>query len=195
MHGFSTIQAPMPRLLAAACALVVLAVAGCGSDNASTTVEGQTTPPPVASTTATDPATTTAPATTTTPGEPPKIDAQTAFTKLQACVGGKAGETYQWFAPTVTYAQNMGGNGFTVTLKGKPVTLVVFPYAEAAQRGYSDIQQRLIRLQQVRPTDYATVAATAAQAVGNVLEVATSGALDATAEAKVQSCISLSGAG
>jgi hypothetical protein len=190
MHGFSTIQAPMPRLLAAACALVVLVVAGCGSDNASTTVEGQTTPPPATSTTATTPA-----ATTTTPGAPASIDAAAAFQKLQACVGGKAGETYQWFAPTVTYAQNMQGNGFTVTLKGKPVTLIVFPYAEAAQRGYSDIQQRLIRLQQVRPTDYATVAATAAQAVGNVLEVAPSGALDATAEAKVQSCISLSGAG
>jgi hypothetical protein len=104
-------------------------------------------------------------------------------------VGGKSADTYQWFQPTVDYAAKNGGNGFTATLKGKPVTLIVFPSAEMAQLGYKDIQDRLIRLQQVRPTDYATVAATAAQAVGNVLEVAQSGALDATSEAKVQGCI------
>src|SRR5206468_1179738 len=85
-------------------------------------------------------------------------------------VGGKPAETYQWFQPTVDYAAKNGGDGFTVTLAGKPVTLVVFPSAEMAQLGYTDIQNRLIKLQQVRPTDYATVAATAAQAVGVVQE-------------------------
>lgn len=179
----------MSRLLAAALALAALVAAGCGGDTSTTAVDGQTTPPPVAPT-----ATTTAPATTTTTTTtpPPQIDAAAQFAKLQPCVGGKAAETYRWFEPTVEYARKLEGDGFTVTLKGKPVTLVVFPSAETAQLGYKDIQDRLIRLQQVRPTDYATVAATAAQAVGNVLEVATAGALDATSEAKVQSCITQS---
>ena len=168
-------------------ALVALVVAGCGGGTSTTPVEGSTTPPTVATTTA-------PPATTTTPATPQKIDAPTEFTKLKACVGGKSAETYQWFQPTVDYAAKMGGDGFTVTLKGKPVTLIVFPYAEAAQLGFKDIQDRLIRLQQVRPTDYATVAATAAQPVGNVLEVATAGALDPASEAKVQSCITQSAA-
>jgi hypothetical protein len=172
----------MWRLLAAALALAALAVSGCGGDTATTPVEGQTTPPTVA--------TTTTPATTTTATTAPQtVDAGAQFTGLKACVGGKSADTYQWFQPTVDYAAKNGGDGFTVVLKGKPVTLIVFPSAEMAQLGYKDIQDRLIRLQQVRPTDYATVAATAAQAVGNVLEVAQSGALDATSEAKVQGCI------
>jgi hypothetical protein len=175
----------MWRLLAAALALAALAVAGCGGDTATTPVEGQTTPPTV-STAATTPATTT---TTTTAAAPQKVDAAAQFTRLKACVGGKSADTYKWFQPTVDYAAKNGGDGLTVTLKGKPVTLIVFPSAEMAQLGYKDIQDRLIRLQQVRPTDYATVAATAAQAVGNVLEVAQAGALDATSEAKVQGCI------
>jgi hypothetical protein len=175
----------MWRLLAAALALAALVVAGCGGDTATTPVEGQTTPPTV-SIAATTPATTT---TTTTAAAPQKVDAAAQFTRLKACVGGKSADTYQWFQPTVDYAAKNGGDGFTATLKGKPVTLIVFPSAEMAQLGYKDIQDRLIRLQQVRPTDYATVAATAAQAVGNVLEVAQSGALDATSEAKVQGCI------
>jgi hypothetical protein len=175
----------MWRLLAAALALAALVVAGCGGDTATTPVEGQTTPPTVATTTT--PTTTTTTTTTTT--APQTVDAGAQFTRLKACVGGKSADTYQWFQPTVDYAAKNGGNGFTATLKGKPVTLIVFPSAEMAQLGYKDIQDRLIRLQQVRPTDYATVAATAAQAVGNVLEVAQSGALDATSEAKVQGCI------
>jgi hypothetical protein len=175
----------MPRWLPIPVALAVLALAGCGSDNGSTTVEGQTTPPTVATT-----STTTTAATTTTPA----IDALTQYTKLKACVGGKAAATYKWFQPTVDYASKNGGDGFTVTLKTKPVTLIVFPSAAMAQLGSTDIQNRLIRLQQVRPTDYATVAATAQQAVGNVLEVATTGALDPASEAKVQSCITQSAA-
>ncbi len=176
----------MPRCLPAALALAVLAIAGCGGDTSTTPVEGQTTPPPVV--------TTSTASTTTTTATTPQIDAAAQFTKLKACVGGKPSETYKWFQPTVDYAAKAGGDGFTVTLKGKPVTLAVFPSAQTAQLGYTDIQNRLIRLQQVRPTDYATVAATAAQAVGNVLEVASAGPLDATSEAKVQSCITQSAA-
>jgi hypothetical protein len=175
----------MPRLLTAALALAVLTVAGCGGDTATTPVEGQTTPPTV-STATTTPATTT---TTTTPAAPQKVDAAAQFTRLKACVGGKSADTYKWFQPTVDYAAKNGGDGLTVTLKGKPVTLIVFPSAEMAQLGYKDIQDRLIRLQQVRPTDYAAVAATAAQPVGNVVEVATQGPLDAASEATVQGCI------
>jgi hypothetical protein len=175
------------RCLATALALVALAVAGCGGDTSTTPVEGQTTPPPVSTTSTTTTATTTTAATTT-----PAVDALTQFTKLKACVGGKPAETYQWFQPTVDYAAKNGGDGFTVTLKGKPVTLIVFPSAAEAQLGSTDIQNSLIKLQQVRQTDYATVAGTAQQAVGNVLEVAQSGALDAASEAKVQGCISSS---
>jgi hypothetical protein len=175
----------MPRRLAAMLALAALALAGCGGDTSTTTVEGQTTPPPV-DTTATATTTTTTTATTATT---PQVDATAQFTKLKGCVGGKAAETYKWFQPTVDYAAKNGGDGFTVTLADKPVTLIVFPSAEMAQLGYTDIQNRLIKLQQVRPTDYATVAATAAQAIGNVLEVATAGPLDAPSEATVQSCI------
>jgi hypothetical protein len=181
----------MPRLLAAALALAVLALAGCGGDTTTTPVEGQTTPPTVATTTTP----TTAPTTTTTTAAAPRtVDAAAQFTKLKACVGGKSTETYQWFQPTVDYAAKNGGDGFTVTLKGKPVTLIVFPSAEMAQLGYKDIQDRLIRLQQVRPTDYASVAATAAQPVGNVLEVAQAGPLDPASEATVQGCITQSAA-
>jgi hypothetical protein len=181
----------MWRLLAAALALAALAVSGCGGDTATTPVEGQTTPPTVATTTT--PATTTT-ATTTTPAAPQTIDAAAQFTRLKACVGGKSADTYKWFQPTVDYAAKNGGDGLTVTLKGKPVTLIVFPSLQMAQLGYKDIQDRLIRLQQVRPTDYATVAATAAQPVGNVLEVATQGPLDPTAETTVQGCITSSAA-
>jgi hypothetical protein len=176
----------MSRWLPIPVALAVLALAGCGGDDGSTTVEGQTTPPTVATT-----STTTTTATTTTT---PTVDALGQYTKLKACVGGKHAATYQWFQPTVDYASKNGGDGFTVTLKGKPVTLIVFPSAAMAQLGSTDIQNRLIRLQQVRPTDYATVAATAQQAVGNVLEVATAGALDPASEAKVQGCITQSAA-
>jgi hypothetical protein len=177
----------MSRCLAPALALVALAIAGCGGGTGTTPVEGQTTPPTVATT-----STTTTTATTAT--TPQKLDALAQYTKLKACVGGKRTATYKWFQPTVDYAAKMGGDGFTVTLAGKPVTLIVFPYTEAAQLGFTDIQNRLIKLQQVRPTDYATVAATAAQPVGNVLEVATAGALDPASEAKVQSCITQSAA-
>lgn len=175
----------MTRRLAIPVTLAVLALAGCGGDGGSTTVEGQTTPPTVATTSTT---------TTTTATTTPTVDALGQFTKLKACVRGKHAATYQWFQPTVDYASKNGGDGFTVTLKGKPVTLIVFPSPAEAQLGSTDIQNRLIRLQQVRPTDYATVAATAQQAVGNVLEVATAGALDPASEAKVQSCITQSAA-
>lgn len=147
-------------------------------------MEGQTTPPTVATT-----STSSTTATTTTT---PQVDAATQAAKLKACVGGEPGETFQWFQPTVDYAVKNGGDGFTVQLGGKPVTLIVFPSAAMAQLGSTDIQDRLIRLQQVRPTDYGTVAATAQQAIGNVLEVATAGALDADSEATVQSCITQS---
>ena len=178
----------MPRLLAAALALAVLAVAGCGGDTATTPVEGQTTPPTVATT----PTAATTSATSTTATTTPQIDAAAQFTRLKACVGGKPGETFRWFEPTVDYAAKNGGDGLTVTLKGKPVTLIVFPSLQMAQLGYKDIQDRLIRLQQVRPTDYATVAATAAQPIGNVLEVATQGPLDPASETTVQGCITSS---
>ena len=177
----------MSRCLAAALALVALVVTACGGDTSTTPVEGQTTPPTVATTTTT-------PATTTPTTTAPAVDAATQAANLRTCVGGRPGETYQWFQPTVDYAVKTGGDGFTVTLKGKPVTLAVFSSPQTAQLGYKDIQDRLIRLQQVRPTDYATVAATAAQAVGNVLEIAQSGALDPASEAKVQSCITQSAA-
>jgi hypothetical protein len=179
----------MSRWLTAALALLVLAAAGCGGGGADTTaVEGSGVPPATApAATSTTPAATST--TSTTPATPQKIDAKTQFTKLLQCVGGKSTATYKWFQPTVDYAAKMGGDGFTTTLHGKPITLIVFPYVEAAQLGFKDIQDRLIRLQQVRPTDYATVAATAAQPIGNVLEVATAGALDAAPAAKVQSCL------
>jgi hypothetical protein len=175
----------MPRLLAAALALIALVAAGCGGDTSTTPVEGQTTPPTVATTSTTTP---------TTATTPPPVDAAAQFTKLKACVGGKPADTYQWFQPTVDYAAKNGGDGFTATLKGKPVTLIVFPSAAMAQLGSTDIQNRLIRLQQVRPTDYATVAGTAQQAVGNVLEVAQAGPLDPASEATVQGCITSSAA-
>jgi hypothetical protein len=176
----------MSRCLAAALALVALAAAGCGGDTSTTPVEGQTTPPTVA--------TTTTATTSTTATTPQKIDAMAQFTKLKACVGGKRADTYKWFQPTVDYAARNGGDGFTVTLEGKPVTLIVFPSAAMAQLASADIQARLIRLQQVRPTDYATVSATAQQALGNVLEVATAGALDPAAGTAVQDCITQSAA-
>ncbi|MBX5442009.1 MAG: hypothetical protein IRZ32_10840, partial [Solirubrobacteraceae bacterium] len=148
-------------------------------------------PPPGGAAQPTPPTVATAPATTpaTTPTTPQKLDATAQAAVLQTCVGGRPADTFEWFQPTVDYAVSMGGTGFTVTLKGKPVTLIVFPYVEAAQYGYEDIQERLIQLQQKRPTDYAIVAATAAQPVGNVLEIASQGMLDPEAEAKVQRCI------
>jgi hypothetical protein len=168
----------MPRLLPAALAAAAVLLVACGDDASTTPVEGQTTPPTAV----------TAP-TTTQATTPKKVDAAAQAAILEPCVGGKPAETFEWFQPTVDYAVSMGGSGFTVTLKGKPVTLIVFPYAEAAQYGFEDIQERLIQLQQKRPTDYAVVAATAAQPVGNVLEIASQGVLDPEAEAKVQSCI------
>jgi hypothetical protein len=167
-------------------AAAAVLIAGCGG-GADTPVEGVTVP----STPVTTAAATTTPAATTAPK---KLDAAAQFAELQPCVGGKPAETFRWFQPTVDYAKSMGGAGFTVTLTGKPVTLMVFPTAEAAQLAFKDIQQRLIVLQQKRPTDYAIVAATAAQPVGNVLEVASSGALVPAAETKVQGCISSSAA-
>jgi len=171
-----------PRLLPAALAAAAVLLVACGDDTSTTPVEGQTTPP----TAVTAPGTAT---TTTQASTPKKVDAAAQAAILEPCVGGKPAETFEWFQPTVDYAVSMGGTGFTVTLKGKPVTLIVFPYAEAAQYGFEDIQERLIQLQQKRPTDYAQVAATAAQPVGNVLEIATQGVLDPEVEAKVQDCI------
>jgi hypothetical protein len=187
----------MTRISTAGLAVVaLLALAGCGDSGGTTPVEGQTTPtgtttvPAASATTATTG--TTATTATTANGLPPKIDARTQMTILQTCVGGKAGETFKWFQPTVDYAKSLDGDGFTVTLDGKSITLIVFPYVQAAQYGYKDIQDRLITLQQKRPTDYATVAATAAQAVGNVLEVATQGALSAKATQTVNDCVAKS---
>jgi ABC-type proline/glycine betaine transport system substrate-binding protein len=183
----------MRRISTAALAVVALLVsAGCGSNGGSTPVEGSTTPTGTTTVPATTGATTTATTATTANGLPPKIDAVTQMSILQTCLGGKASETFRWFQPTVDYAKKLGGDGFTVTLDGKLLTLIVFPYVQAAQYGYKDIQDRLIALQQKRPTDYATVSATAAQAVGNVLEVATQGALSAGATQTVTACISKS---
>jgi hypothetical protein len=165
-------------------AVALLALAGCGGGASSTPVEGQTTP------TTTVPAT--SPPATTTATTPAKIDAAAQLAKLEPCVGGVKAETFKWFQPTVDYASSMGGGGFTVTLGGKPMLLIVFPWEQAAQLGFKDIQDRLIALQQKRPADYATVAATAAQPVGNVLEVATQGGLDAPLESKVHGCITTS---
>jgi hypothetical protein len=184
----------MTRISTAGLAVVaLLALAGCGGNGGSTPVDGQTAPTGTTTVPATTGASTTAATTATTAtGLPPKIDALTQMSILQTCLKGDAAETFEWFQPTVDYAKKLGGDGFTVTLDGKPITLIVFPYVQAAQYGYKDIQDRLIALQQKRPTDYATVAATAAQAVGNVLEVATQGALSQTASQTVASCISQS---
>jgi hypothetical protein len=194
----------MTRLRTAGLALVaVLALAGCGADGGSTPVEGQTTPtgtttvPATTGTTGTTGATTTGTSTTATTatGLPPEIDAAAQLAILKTCVGGKATDTFKWFQPTVDYATSLGkggGGGFTVVLDGKPITLIVFPWVQAAQYGYKDIQDRLIELQQKRPTDYATVAATAAQAVGNIVEVATQGAVSEQATQTINACIAKS---
>ncbi|MCW3007815.1 MAG: hypothetical protein JWP17_2441 [Solirubrobacterales bacterium] len=180
----------MTRISTAGLAVVaLLALAGCGGNGSNTPVEGQTTP----SNTTTVAATTSTTATTAT-GLPPQIDAGSQLAILKTCVGGTAAETFKWFQPTVDYATKLGsgGGGFTVTLDGKPMTLIVFPYVQAAQYGFKDIQDRLITLQQKRPADYATVAATAAQPVGNVLEVATQGAVSAKATQTINDCIAKS---
>jgi hypothetical protein len=180
------------RAISTATAVVValLALAGCGDQGASTPVDGQTTPA----------ATTTAPATTSTPGattpaaDPTaKIDTATQLAKLRPCVGGAPAATYKWFVPTVDYARQLGGDGFTVTLGVTPVTLIVFPYEQAAQLGAQNITDRLITLQQKRPSDYATVAATASQVLGgNVLEVSTTGATSAPVASKIVTCVAAS---
>lgn len=183
----------MTRISTAVVAVMgMLALAGCGANGSDTPVDGQTSSSTTATTPITTPTTATSATATTSTGLPPKIDAAAQLSILESCLGGTAAETYKWFQPTVDYAKSMGGNGFTVTLDGKPITLVVFPYVQAAQYGYKDIQQRLIVLQQKRPTDYATVAPTAAQAVGNVLEVATQGALSATATNTINACVAKS---
>jgi hypothetical protein len=172
----------MPRLATAVSAVAALLLAGCGGGG-SNPVEGQTTPTTVAPTgTAT---TTTQTQTQEAAAADPKAQAE----RLRTCVGGDPAETYKWFAPTVDYAESLGGGGFTVTLDGKPVTLMTFPNAHAAQLAYQNITDRLILLQQRRPTDYATVSATASQVVANVLEVATQGALSAEAAQTVTGCI------
>jgi hypothetical protein len=189
----------MTRISTAGLAVVaLLALGGCGSNGSGTPVDGATTSqgtttvPQTGSTTGSTGSTGTTTTATTATGLPPKIDAATQASILQPCLKGQAATTFEWFQPTVDYAKKLGGDGFTVTLDGKPITLIVFPYVQAAQYGYKDIQDRLITLQQKRPTDYATVAGTAAQAVGNVLEIATQGALSQTASQTVASCISQS---
>jgi len=172
----------MPRLATAVLAVAVpLLIAGCGGGNQP--VEGQTTPAKVS----TAPAATGTTTTTTTQAQQPDPKQQAA--RLRSCVGGDEAETYKWFAPTVEYAQSLGGDGFTATLDGKPVTLMTFPNAHAAQLAYQNITDRLILLQQRRPTDYATVSATASQVVANVLEVVTQGALSDKATQTVMNCI------
>jgi hypothetical protein len=161
---------------------VLLFAAGCGGGS-DTPVEGQTTPTTVAPT---GTATTTQ---TQTRTQPAAVDPKAQAERLRTCVGGDPAETYKWFAPTVDYAESLGGGGFTVTLDGKPVTLMTFPNAHAAQLAAQNITDRLILLQQRRPTDYATVSATASQVVANVLEVATQGALSAEAAQTVTGCI------
>ncbi|UGS38643.1 hypothetical protein [Capillimicrobium parvum] len=175
----------MPRLATAVLAVAALLfAAGCGGGK--NPVEGQTTPANV-STTPTTPGPGPAGTTTTNPPKAPDAKAQAA--RLRACVGGEPAETYKWFQPVVDYAQSVGGDGFTATLDGKPVTLVTFPVTRAAQLAYQNVTDRLILLQQRRPTDYATVSATASQVVGNVLEVTTQGALSAEASQTVLSCV------
>jgi hypothetical protein len=178
----STITRSVPRLAVLA-VTVLLFAAGCGGGS-DTPVEGQTTPTTVAPT---GTATTTTQARTET--QAAAADPKAQAERLQTCVGGDPAETYKWFAPTVDYAESLGGGGFTVTLDGKPVTLMTFPNAHAAQLAAQNITDRLILLQQRRPTDYATVSATASQVVGNVLEVATQGALSAEAAQTVTSCV------
>jgi hypothetical protein len=190
MHsgGFSTITPSMPRLATAVLAVAALLLAaGCGGGK--DPVEGQTTPAKVSttSTAPTTPATGPTGTTTTTPPKAPDAKAQAA--RLRACVGGEPAETYKWVQPVVDYAQSVGGDGFTATLDGKPVTLETFPVTRAAQLAYQNVTDRLILLQQRRPTDYATVSATASQVVGNVLEVTTQGALSAEASQTVLSCV------
>jgi hypothetical protein len=191
----------MTRFVTAASVATALLVAGCGGGS-NTPVEGNTTPPVVAPAQTTSQTTATvAPgpsAATTTPGQsaapaPTNGDATAQSAALRACLTtAKDTSPYKWFQPTIDYARSLGGDGFAVTLAKKPVILITFPSAEAAQLGYKDIADRLIVLQQKRPSDYASVAATAAQAIGRVVEVATQGPLDATATATVNGCISKS---
>lgn len=165
----------MTRLATALLAAAALAIAGCGG-NGSSPVEGTTTPAAVA----------TSPART----QPAKVDVPAEIAKLRPCVGGRSGTTYKWFQPTVDYAKSLGGDGFTVMLEGQPVTLIAFPNAQAAQYGLKDISDRLIALQQKRPTDYAQVAATASQLLGaTVVEVSTAGATSATVNSTLAGCV------
>jgi hypothetical protein len=110
--------------------------------------------------------------------------------KLRSCVGGTTTATYRWFKPTVEYARSLGGDGFTTTLEDKPITLIAFPNAQGAQYGLKDISDRLIALQQKRPTDYAQVAATASQLLGTtVVEVSTTGATSPTINTILAGCV------
>jgi hypothetical protein len=172
----------MTRIATAVLAVAALLVAGCGGGS-DQPVEGSTTPGAV---------TTTATTTPTAPTQPAKVDVAAQMAKLTPCIGGKPAETYKWFQPTVDYAKSLGGDGFTVTLGGKPVTLIAFPSPAAAQLGFKDITDRLIALQQKRPTDYGTVAATQSQVIANVLEVATAGAPTPKAGAKITTCVTSS---
>jgi ABC-type proline/glycine betaine transport system substrate-binding protein len=186
----------MTRISTAGLAVItLLALAGCGSDSGSTPVDGPTVGTGTTTVPATTATTSTATTATTATGLPPEIDAAAQLAILKDCVGGKPADTFKWFQPTLDYAASLGkggGGGFTVVLDGKPMTLVVFPYVQAAQYGFKDIQDRLIALQQKRPTDYATVAATAAQPIGNVLEVATQGAVSEKATQTINACIAKS---
>jgi hypothetical protein len=175
----------MTRFATAALAVAALLIAGCGGGS-DQPVEGSTTPATVGTETATTPTTST---TATTAA---KVDVAAQMAKLTPCVGGKPAEAYKWFAPTIDYAKSMGGAGLTVTLRKQPIMLIAFPTPAAAQVGYQDIKNRLIKLQQVRPDDYAQVAATAAQAIGNVVEVSWTGPINPKSATKLTTCISSS---
>lgn len=168
----------MTRIATAILAVATLLVAGCGGGDQP--VEGSTTPA-------------TATTTATTQTQPAKrVDGAQQVVALKPCVGGERTRTYKWFVPTVEYARSLGGDGFTVNVEDKPITLIAFPNAEAAQLGFKDISDRLIALQQKRPTDFAAVAATASQVIGNVLEVSTTGATTPELNALLVECVTKS---
>jgi hypothetical protein len=121
--------------------------------------------------------------------KPAGPDLKGQLAALQTCMGGTPTQPIPTFDPTVDVARSQGGGGFATTIDGVSLELIVFPTAAAAQVGFQNATDHLISLQQTQPTVYATLAATATQVVGNVLEIAPAGAPPAALNAKVTSCV------
>jgi hypothetical protein len=121
----------------------------------------------------------------------PNLTGQLA--SLQRCMGGTATQPIPTFDPTVDVARAQGGGGFATTVDGVSVELIVFPTADAAQVGFRNAADHLISLQQTQPQVYASLAATATQVLGNVLEIAPAGAPPPTLTNLVTGCVAKSG--